>query len=169
MLTRKLPLGRVFYPPYKFFFSAWAASAPVLYFHDAGVALDGFSHVTAQTFVYSGCSFNAIVNGFKAIQNLAQTCNFKLFFYILKILAQGRQKLGQIFHLAPQSQLTQPDQAWDIIDLINTAFDYMAMTDYPYPSNFLEPMPGWPIEVRREISEQKFIFLYEVSLCLGSL
>lgn len=24
-------------------------------------------------------------------------------------------------------------------------FLYMAMTDYPYPSSFLQPMPGWPI------------------------
>jgi len=24
-------------------------------------------------------------------------------------------------------------------------YSYMAMTDYPYPSNFLENMPGYPV------------------------
>ena len=24
-------------------------------------------------------------------------------------------------------------------------YQYMAMTNYPYPASFLEPMPAWPI------------------------
>jgi hypothetical protein len=47
----------------------------------------------------------------------------------------------------PVSQITTPDQYGDIWYYVQNAFDYMAMTDYPYPSDFLEPMPGWPIEV----------------------
>lgn len=27
------------------------------------------------------------------------------------------------------------------------AYVYMAMTNYPYPTNFLLPMPGWPVNV----------------------
>ena len=26
----------------------------------------------------------------------------------------------------------------------------MAMTDYPYPTSFLQPMPGWPCNVSCE-------------------
>jgi len=30
---------------------------------------------------------------------------------------------------------------------LSNGYQYMAMTDYPYPANFLEPMPAWPVEV----------------------
>mmetsp|Transcript_32494 Transcript_32494/g.40261 ORF Transcript_32494/g.40261 Transcript_32494/m.40261 type:complete len:101 (+) Transcript_32494:802-1104(+) len=28
----------------------------------------------------------------------------------------------------------------------SNGYQYMAMTDYPYPAAFLEPMPAWPIK-----------------------
>jgi lysosomal Pro-X carboxypeptidase len=28
---------------------------------------------------------------------------------------------------------------------LSNGYLYMAMTDYPYPANFLEPMPAWPV------------------------
>ena len=27
----------------------------------------------------------------------------------------------------------------------SNGYQYMAMTDYPYPAAFLEPMPAWPV------------------------
>lgn len=29
---------------------------------------------------------------------------------------------------------------------LSNGYQYMAMTDYPYPASFLEPMPAWPIK-----------------------
>uniref|UniRef100_A0A914DSG7 Uncharacterized protein n=2 Tax=Acrobeloides nanus TaxID=290746 RepID=A0A914DSG7_9BILA len=113
---------------------AWASSAPVLYFHDGGVPVDLFSKIVSQTFVWSGCSFDVVVKGFNAIYNLAQT-------------TLGRYLLNEIFKMDPVSQITTPDQYDDLWYYIQNAFNYMGMTDYPYPSDFLEPMPGWPIEL----------------------
>ena len=31
-----------------------------------------------------------------------------------------------------------------LIDLYFNGFAYMAMTNYPYAANFLQPMPAWP-------------------------
>ncbi len=35
-----------------------------------------------------------------------------------------------------------------LIYFIREAIEYMAMVDYPYPSNFLKPLPGWPVQVQ---------------------
>lgn len=32
-----------------------------------------------------------------------------------------------------------------IYSWLNNAYTYMAMTDYPYQTNFLNPMPAWPV------------------------
>lgn len=32
-----------------------------------------------------------------------------------------------------------------IYNWLNSGYVYMAMTDYPYPTNFLNPMPGNPV------------------------
>lgn len=30
---------------------------------------------------------------------------------------------------------------------IRDVFETMAMVNYPYPTNFLQPIPGWPVKV----------------------
>ena len=34
--------------------------------------------------------------------------------------------------------------------MLQNGFLYMAMTDYPYPASFLEPMPAWPVNASCE-------------------
>lgn len=53
--------------------------------------------------------------------------------------------MGQAFNTC------KPIQSKDDIDklylhLMN-GFSYMAMTNYPYSSSFLTPMPAWPVNV----------------------
>jgi len=31
------------------------------------------------------------------------------------------------------------------VDLLRNGYTYMVMTDYPYPAEFLSPMPAWPV------------------------
>lgn len=48
---------------------------------------------------------------------------------------------------------TPVNSSLDVIDLyghFGNAFTYMAMTDYPYASNFLQPMPASPVNVSCE-------------------
>lgn len=37
----------------------------------------------------------------------------------------------------------------DLADWLESAYSYLAMVDYPYPSDFMMPLPGYPI---REVS-----------------
>jgi len=32
-----------------------------------------------------------------------------------------------------------------LVNWIESGIGYLAMTDYPYPTNFLEPLPAWPV------------------------
>lgn len=48
--------------------------------------------------------------------------------------------------LDSKSQINGPGDYWDLTYYVVTAIEYMAMTDYPYSSSFLQPMPAWPVE-----------------------
>lgn len=66
----------------------------------------------------------------------------------LFILDDGRKFLNTLFKLAPWSQIRSSSDSDGLIAFIREGIEYMAMVDYPYPSNFLKPLPGWPVEVR---------------------
>lgn len=41
--------------------------------------------------------------------------------------------------------ITQSSHIDDLLEHYWNGLGYMCMTDYPYPSSFLNPMPGWPV------------------------
>lgn len=111
---------------------AWASSAPILYFKDGGVPVDSFSHITQTTFVAEGCDASRITNGWNALKNLLGT-------------QSGVDKVNQIFKFSTASQVVGARDYWYIVYYVMNAIEYMAMTDYPYSTNFLQSMPPWPV------------------------
>lgn len=56
-------------------------------------------------------------------------------------------KLNKIFKINETSLLSSQDDVSYITAYILEAYFYLAMTDYPYPTTFLKPLPAWPLEV----------------------
>jgi len=52
-------------------------------------------------------------------------------------------ELSGIFNTC--ENVTHAENVTAIYELLNNGFAYMAMTDYPYPSDFLQPQPAWPV------------------------
>ena len=60
--------------------------------------------------------------------------------------ADGQKWLDSTFNLCPNSTVTEAT-VQSMLDWLNGAWSYLAMIDYPYPTNFLNPVPGWPVKV----------------------
>lgn len=110
---------------------ALAASAPIWQFTDM-VPCGDFYKIVTQDFANSGigCSKN-IRRSWKAINNVSST-------------DEGLQWLSEEFGLC--SPLKEEDvgsfKGW-----LQETWVNLAMVDYPYEANFLQPLPRWPIKV----------------------
>jgi len=105
-----------------------AASAPVLQFYNTGVTQWVFNQIITADFNQAGCS-DSIHQAFVLIQKTGST-------------QQGLTTLTNKFNLC--FPLTNVN---DLINWAESAITSLAMIDYPYPTNFLEPVPGWPVKV----------------------
>jgi lysosomal Pro-X carboxypeptidase len=148
---------------------AIAASAPVFWFQNSkNPPVESYDNIVTRTFRLSGCSAKSVVASLSAIKKLAQTgvffafsCNYRLkkaqifyfcwFFPLIfsqtQILAEGREFLNTAFHLDAQSQVADPSGGDLLVQAVQAAMETLAMVDYPYPSDFLAPLPGWPIQL----------------------
>lgn len=60
---------------------------------------------------------------------------------------QGRSYLNSLFKLEEKSFLQKSEDVNFLKAFIRESFESMAMVNYPYPSEFLAPLPGWPVKV----------------------
>jgi lysosomal Pro-X carboxypeptidase len=111
---------------------AIAASAPVFHFNS-----------TVDPYL-----FNEIVtDDYKAVSEKCasniRTAHTSL--YALTKDSNNFQKLQDSFITC--DAIKSSDEAFNIIAWVDNALTYMAMTNYPYETNFLQPMPAWPVTV----------------------
>uniref|UniRef100_A0A1D1XIT9 Lysosomal Pro-X carboxypeptidase n=1 Tax=Anthurium amnicola TaxID=1678845 RepID=A0A1D1XIT9_9ARAE len=113
---------------------ALASSAPILQFEDI-VPPETFYDIVSNDFGRESLNcFKTIKESWDVIEDQGKKIN-------------GLTNLRRTFHLCRKLNSTQ-----ELSDWLSSAYSYLAMVDYPYPSDFLMPLPGNPIkEVCRNI------------------
>lgn len=107
---------------------ALSSSAPVLQFEDI-VPPETFYNIVSNDFKRESTScFNTIKDSWNLITLEGQKND-------------GLDHLTKIFHFCSKLESTD-----DLYNWLESAYSYMAMANYPYPADFLMPMPGNPIK-----------------------
>jgi lysosomal Pro-X carboxypeptidase len=119
---------------------ALAASAPVRQFPGIYDCHGYFSIVTKDFSDYSQTCSDTIRASWPLIRERASS-------------EDGRRWLSQKFNLCPGEELSSDASVDRFVAWISAAYEYMAMTDYPNPAVFLQPMPAYPIRVCLEKKE----------------
>ncbi|NXV51061.1 PCP carboxypeptidase, partial [Uria aalge] len=137
---------------------ALAASAPIWQFGDLVPCGTYFSIVT-NDFKKSGpgCS-ESIRNSWNAINHLSST-------------DAGLQWLSSTFRLC--SPLKNLQDAAILKNWLSETWINLAMVNYPYKADFLQPLPAWPIKVienkrLEELTEQMLFELFLLKYCTNS-
>lgn len=119
------------------FQGALAASAPILQ----------FKNNTQQAETRYG---QIITNDFAGVYPADQRCSKGIkeaFGYIQALQADGSQAdwpfVSDIFKTC--KNISKAGDLQNLYALLSNGYQYLAMTDYPYNSSFLEPMPAWPV------------------------
>ena len=112
------------------FQGALAASAPILFF-DGYVSPNAYDDIATSDFAKADaqCPVN-IKAGFEQLESLREQ-------------AGTYQNISDIFGLCAVP--TGAIEVQSLIDTLTDSLGTMAMVDYPYPTNFVEPLPAWPV------------------------
>ncbi|CAL1371970.1 unnamed protein product [Linum trigynum] len=115
---------------------ALASSAPILQFENI-VPPDTFYNIVSNDFKRESTScFDTIKKSWGEVEAEGRKDN-------------GLSLLTKTFHFCRELKSTG-----DLIGWLESAYSYLAMVDYPYPSSFMMPLPGHPIrEVCRKIDD----------------
>jgi len=108
----------------------WLSSAPILQFQGL-VDPEKFSEIITDDYTKSSpkCTQNI-----RTALQLISTINSK----------DGYQRLTHSFSLC--SPINNVNDVNNLLGWIGNALSYVAMTDYPYSTNFLRKLPPWPVE-----------------------
>ena len=110
---------------------SYAASAPIFHVPQTVVPEEYNQIISGDYAQIDQSCFNLVQYGFTRLGKLiADSTNY----YML-------QNLFETCEIVSSASVAAYIPEW-----LYNAFEYMAMTDYPYPTNFLSPMPGWPVK-----------------------
>ena len=114
---------------------AIAASAPILQFPGLGVPWDAYNAiVTKDAQPYPHCVEN-VKRAWPRIYQLAQS-------------KEGMREISESMRLC--DAVTSVDDVWTLVFWIQSAWSFLAMGDYPYPSSYmtngLSVLPAWPMK-----------------------
>ncbi|XP_028794690.1 lysosomal Pro-X carboxypeptidase-like [Neltuma alba] len=115
---------------------ALASSAPILQFENI-VPPETFYDIVSNDFRRESSScFNYIKQSWSELKSKGQTTN-------------GLEELTKTFGFCRQLKRTE-----DLSDWLESAYSYLAMVNYPYPADFMMPLPAHPIrEVCKRIDD----------------
>lgn len=110
-----------------------AASAPFLYFKDAP---------SAPEYAYA----EICTEDFRKELDKSPELIKEAFTSLLSAMDRPStwDQISQIFNTC--DAVGSSDDVNNLYLHLSNGYQYMAMTDYPYPASFLEPMPAWPIK-----------------------
>lgn len=110
---------------------ALAASAPVWQFNGL-TKCDIYSKIVTSVFstvLSENCSLN-IRNSWAALKSMFGT-------------DEGKKQLNGIFKFC--TPLGKQEDLDDFMDYLEDVYGNLAMANYPYPNDFLAPLPAWPV------------------------
>lgn len=112
---------------------ALASSAPILHFDDV-VPWDGFYRIVSEDFKNASVScFETIKSSWDALSAAYEETG-------------GQERVTKLFGFCSNVSADLSS----VQGFLSTAWVYMAMTDYPYAANFLQPMPANPVKTACE-------------------